>query len=127
MIKRMNNSGRGFYGYMGKIFGSRKVQRETSDRFYDDDEKEWIMDIRNGSVVSVVSIKDTIIKNVYTDDIFSLIDVLKIVRSEVTGGVVPIIYREAYSTADYKIMEEKKNFLEIKGGMVDERSGKNHG
>ncbi len=125
MIKRMKNSDRGFYGYMGKIFGSRKVQRDTGDRFYDDDEKEWIMDIRNGSVASVISIKGFVIKNVYADDIFSLIDILKIIHPDVIGGIVPSAYREAYASADYKIVEEKKKFLEIKGGIFDERNDKN--
>ncbi len=37
MIKRMRNTDRGFYGYMGRIFGSRQVQRDTGDRFYDDE------------------------------------------------------------------------------------------
>lgn len=70
MIKRMNNSDRGFYGYMGKIFGSRQVQRDTGDRFYDDDGKEWIFDMTNGIVLSVASVKDSVIKNVYANDIF---------------------------------------------------------
>ena len=42
MIKSINNNNPDFYKYMGKIFGSRKVQRDTEDRFYDDNEKEWI-------------------------------------------------------------------------------------
>lgn len=120
MIKRMKNTDRGFYVYMGKIFGSRRVQRDTADRFYDDDEKEWIADIKNGDVVSVISIKDSLIKNAYADDIFSLIAVLKSAYGKVSGGTVPCAYREAYTAAGYKIIEEKKNFLIIKGGKEDE-------
>lgn len=100
MIKRMKNIDHGFYEYMGRIFGSRQVQRDTGDRFYDDDGKEWIIDVRNGNVMSVVSIKDSVIKNVYADDIFSLIDVLKSIHAEVTGGTVPIAYQEAYTAAN---------------------------
>lgn len=120
MIKRMKNSDPGFYGYMGKIFGSRQVQRDTADRFYDDDEKEWIAEIKNKSVVSVVSIKNSRISNVYTEDIFNLIDILKSIHGEISDGTVPAIYREAYTAAEYKIIGEKKNFLIIKGGDVNE-------
>lgn len=120
MIKRIKNSDRGFYGYMGKIFGSRQVQRDTMDRFYDDAEKEWIVDIQNGKILSVISIKNLSIKNVYAEDIFSLIDVLKLVHSEILSGTVTSAYREAYSAAGYQITEEKKNFLVIKGGKANE-------
>lgn len=120
MVKRMKNTDRGFYGYMGKIFGSRQVQRDTTDRFYDDDGKEWIADIQNKAVTSVISVKDGIIKNVYADDIFSLISVLKAVYPEVLSGTVPSVYREAYTAAEYKITGEKKNFLIIKGGKDSE-------
>lgn len=120
MQKRMSNTDRDFYKYMGKIFGSRQVQRDTGDRFYDDDGKEWIIDVQNGNVMSVVSIKDSTIKNVYADDIFSLIDVLKQIYPEVSGGTVPIAYQEAYTAADYEIANEKKNFLIIRGGKINE-------
>lgn len=115
MIKRMNNSDPEFYGYMGKIFGSRKVQKETFDRFYDDDGKEWIFNLDKGSVTAVISVKDNMIKNVYAEDAFALMDILNEVRPEISKGLVPISYREIYTGAGYKIVEEKKNFLEIKG------------
>lgn len=116
MIKRMSNKSPGFYGYMGKIFGSRKVQRDTGDRFYDDDVKEWIIDIQKKNVMSAVSIKNFVIKNVYADDVSSLIGVLECVYPEVITGTVPVIYREAYISAGYTVTGEKKNFLIVKGG-----------
>lgn len=116
MIKRMNNTDPAFYGYMGKIFGSRKVQKETSDRFYDDDGKEWILHIDKKSVTAVVSVKDNIIKNVYAEDAFALMEILREIYREICKGLVPISYKEMYAGAGYKIVEEKKNFLEIKGG-----------
>lgn len=57
MIKRMINTDKDFYKYMGSIFGSREVQRDTKDRFYNDDDKEWIIDIQNKTIISVISIK----------------------------------------------------------------------
>ncbi len=66
--------------------------------------------------MSAVSMKDSVIKNAYAYDIFSLIDVLKMIHPEVSGGTVPAAYREAYTAAGYGVVEEKKNFLVVKGG-----------
>ena len=111
MIKRMDNTDKNFYKYMGRIFGSREVQRITYDRIYDDDKKEWIMNMKNNSVVAVVSIKDSIMKNI-----------LKEVYPEVSAGTVTRTYQNEYISAGYKIVDEKKNFLIISGGKED---GKN--
>lgn len=121
MVKKIKNSDKGFYGYMGKIFGSRAVQRETNDRFYDDDGKDWILSIYKGAVVAVVSVKGDIIKNVYAEDTFALMDILSMIYPDVCGGTVPICYKEIYAGVGYRIAEEKKNFLKIVGG----KNGKN--
>lgn len=116
MLKRMVNTDKDFYKYMGKIFGSREVQRATSDRFYDDNEKKWIIEIDKNIVVAVVSIKDSKIKNVYAEDVFRLIKILKEIYPEISDGIVTNIYKDIYVTAGYEIIAEKKNFLQIKGG-----------
>ena len=41
MIKKITNKEEDFYQYMGKIFGSRSIERQINDRIYDDDSKEW--------------------------------------------------------------------------------------
>lgn len=116
MLKKMVNTDRDFYKYMGQIFGSREVQRVTSDRFYDDDGKEWIVEIDKNIVVAVISVKDSVIKNVYAEDAFCLIKILKEICPEISTGVVTNVYKEMYVTAGYEITGEKKNFLKIKGG-----------
>ena len=40
-VLRMNRSSAGFYEIMGPVFGSRAIERDTHDRFYDDADKEW--------------------------------------------------------------------------------------
>lgn len=116
MIKRMINTDKDFYKYMGKIFGSRNIQRVTSDRFYDDNGKEWVIEISQNTVAAVISIKDSVIKNVYAEDAFCLIEILKELYPEISTGTVTNAYAEIYTSAGYKIVEEKKNFLKIKGG-----------
>lgn len=120
MLKRMINTDKDFYNYMGRIFGSREVQRKTSDRIYDDNGKEWIMEIEKNIVVAVLSIKDSTIKNVYAEDLDSLVKILEEVYSEVNKGIVTREYKNEYVSAGYKIIEEKKNFLTIKGGKIIE-------
>lgn len=105
-----------FYKYMGRIFGSREVQRTTSDRIYDDGGKEWIMKIENGVAVAVASTKDSVIKNVYAEDADSLVEILKEIYPEVDTGVVTRAYQKEYVSAGYEMVEEKKNFLVIRGG-----------
>ena len=41
MIIKMTNKDEKFYEYMGRLFGSRLVEKQTNDRIYDDDSKEW--------------------------------------------------------------------------------------
>lgn len=116
MTKRMINTDKDFYKYMGNIFGSREVQRKTSDRIYDDNGKEWIMKIEKNAVIAVASVKDSVIKNVYAKDTNSLVEILEEIYLEVDTGTVTRIYQKEYVSAGYKIVEEKKNFLTIKGG-----------
>ena len=63
MIKKINNKDKKFYMYMGKFFGSRLVERQTNDRIYDDDTKEWYVYIENNTVLAFLSIQNKIIKN----------------------------------------------------------------
>ena len=63
-IKKINNKTENFYQYMGKFFGSRLVEKQTSDRIYDDDKKDWYVYIENDNVIAFVSIQNKIIKNV---------------------------------------------------------------
>lgn len=116
MIKRMNNTDKDFYKYMGRIFGSREVQRKTSDRIFDDNGKEWIMNIEKNIILAVVSVKDSVIKNVYAEDVNVLQEILKEIYAEVSTSTVTKVYQNEYSSAGYEVIEEKKNFLIIKGG-----------
>lgn len=122
MIKRMFNTDKDFYKYMGNIFGSREVQRITSDRIYDDSGKEWVMEIQNNTIIAVISLKDSVIKNVYAEDTDSLVEILKEIYLEVDMGIVTKVYQKEYVSAGYKIVGEKKNFLIIKGGKSIEQN-----
>lgn len=121
MIKRMNNREPDFYKYLGPVFGSRKIQRSTKDRFYDDNGKEWILNINDTEdILAVLSVSDDEIKNVYADDNHALAELLKTVYPFIRSGIVPSIYREQYQESGFLVLEHSTNYVNIKGGKTDE-------
>lgn len=67
MIIRATNQDKNFYSYMGKFFGSRVVEKQTSDRLYDDNNKLWYIYLDGKKPMAFVSVAKNIIKNVYAD------------------------------------------------------------
>jgi len=117
MVIKINNKDNNFYLYMGKMFGSRIIQRQTNDRIYDDNDKEWYIYIEDDRAVAFVSITNNIMKNVYTIKDSYLLEILKQIRKEVKIGesIVPNIYKEIYTKAGFSInsMNTLKNFIMI--------------
>ena len=62
MVIKMTNKHQNFYQYMGKFFGSRLVERQTNDRIYDDDSKEWYIFLEKEKVMAFVSVSKNVIK-----------------------------------------------------------------
>lgn len=117
MVIKMNNKDEKFYTYMGKIFGSRIIQRQTNDRIYDDKEKEWYLYIEDERVLAFVSISNSTIKNIYTIKDSYLEDVLKQIRKEnkVTESIVTNLYEDIYGKVGFKVNHTNnlKNFIMI--------------
>ena len=117
MIVKMNNKDEKFYTYMGKMFGSRIIQRQINDRIYDDSDKEWYLYIEDDRVVCFVSIVKNVIKNVYTIKDDYLVETLKTIKKDIKikESIVPSIYRELYIDAGFTInnMDTLKNFIMI--------------
>lgn len=116
-IIKIDNKDEEFYSYMGKMFGSRIVQRQTNDRIYDDNDKEWYLYIEDERVVAFVSISNATMKNVYTIRDNYLIEILKVIRKEIKikESIVPNLYKSIYLNAGFKInqMNTLKNFIMI--------------
>ena len=96
MIIKMNNKEEKFYQYMGRIFGSRTIERQINDRIYDDDNKEWYVYIEEEKVMALVSISKNVMKNIYTTKEKYLEEVLEKVREEnsITYSIVTKCYTE---------------------------------
>lgn len=116
-IIKIDNKDEQFYNYMGKMFGSRIVQRQTNDRIYDDNGKEWYLYIEDERVVSFVSVSNNMIKNVYTIKDAYLVQILQTIRKEkkIKESIVPNLYKKLYEKAGFKInpMNTLKNFVMI--------------
>ena len=117
MIVKMTNKDENFYQYMGKFFGSRLVEKQTNDRIYDDDSKEWYIYIEQGKVMAFVSILKNVIKNLYTTKDKYLEEILIQIQKEntITYSIVSNQYREIYEKSGFKIgkNQDYKNFVTI--------------
>ena len=121
MKLRMNNRHKDFYTYMGPIFGSRDVEAETNDRFYDDDNKEWILNISHGCVDVAISINDEgVIRNVYITNANAGYEILFELFSDAAVSVVPRKYVDIYEKCGYKVRDRSVNFVKIYGGAAYE-------
>lgn len=111
MIIKMNNKSENFYEYMGKFFGSRVVERQTNDRIYDDNNKQWYLYVDKDRVLAFVSINDRVIKNVYAIEEKYLEEILNEILKEnqITFSVVTNVYEDVYKKCGFKI-EENKNY-----------------
>lgn len=117
MIIKITNKEEKFYQYMGKIFGSRLIERQINDRIYDDDNKQWYIYLEEEKVMALVSISKNVIKNIYTTKEKYLEEILEKVKKEnnITYSIVTKCYTELYQKCGFKVSEnqEYKNFVTI--------------
>lgn len=117
MILKLNNKDNTFYNYMGKVFGSRLIERQINDRIYDDTNKEWYIYVEEDKVNAFVSVSDGVIKNVYTMRDDCLKALLKRVKKDIkiVPSVVTKIYKDIYLDSGFTIDDKTsyKNFLTI--------------
>ena len=116
MIVKMNNTKDGFYTYMGKFFGSRLLQKQTGDRIYDDNKKEWYIYLINENAVGFVSVNNNVIKNVYATEPKYLKELLNKLNKDcvISPSVVTKLYVDVYRDCGFEINTEYyKNFVLI--------------
>lgn len=117
MILKTNNKCEDFYKYMGKFFGSRVVERQTNDRIYDDNNKDWYIYVEEDRVVAFISISNNIIKNIYTLKEEYLEELLNQIKKEnkISASIVTNAYSKIYIKCGFEIDEKHsyKNFVTI--------------
>lgn len=116
MIIKLTNKSKNFYSHLGRIFGSREVERKTGDRFYDDDEKVWYLYYNRGNPDTFVSVKNDVIKNVWAENREHLVEVLKKIIQEINVKecVVPSLFKEEYVAVGFVVEENSKQFVKIR-------------
>ena len=109
MVVKMTNKNKKFYEYMGRFFGSRLIEKQTNDRIYDDDNKEWYIYIENNKVMAFVSINKNVIKNIYTTKEKYLEEILKevIKKNKITYSTVPNNYIETYEKCGFTVNKQE--------------------
>lgn len=117
MIIRMTNKDEKFYQYMGKVFGSRLIEKQTNDRIYDDNDKEWYIYLEEEKVMAFISISQNKIKNIYTTKEKYLEELLKEIKNEkiITYSIVTNSYEKIYEKCGFTIHKDNtyKNFVTI--------------
>ena len=111
-VLRMNRSSAGFYEIMGPVFGSRAIERDTHDRFYDDADKEWYCIPGEGAA----SVKHGSIRNFWASSPTVAAELLAAMQADCArlSGIVPCAHREAFSQAGFSVRAHRVNFLEVR-------------
>lgn len=117
MVIKMTNKDERFYYYMGKFFGSRLIEKQTNDRMYDDDSKQWYIYFEEKKVMAFVSINKNVIKNIYTTKEKYLEEILIKIKkeNEITYSIVTNYYKDIYEKCGFKVSKNQdyKNFVTI--------------
>lgn len=120
MIIPITNQSKNFYAHLGKVFGSREVERVTGDRIYDDDGKIWYLYYNRGVPDTFISVKDNIIKNIWGYEDKHILIVLKHIKKDIKESVVTKYYKDLYIEAGYTITEDyTKNYIKIRGDYIE--------
>lgn len=110
-IIRRTRSDPDFYQQLGPVFGSRKIERETRDRFYDDPGKIWFLVPDLGAA----SLLDGVIRNFWAANDEAAEGLLLSILAEAATarGIVPQAYRKAFEKMGFRTRPYQKNFLEV--------------
>ncbi len=110
-VQRMNRQSERFYEYMGPVFGSRIVQRETHDRFFDDPDKEWFFVQGHGAA----SVAKNVIKNFWAADEETAKALIACLQGNYRHlrGIVPATHESVFERTGFITKKYKKNFIEV--------------
>ena len=110
-VLRLNRGNEAFYSVMGPVFGSRVVEQDTHDRFYDDPEKEWYVLPGQGAA----SVRDGSIRNFWAvgDAADGLLAAILADYPRISG-IVPRRYETAFRRAGFDTSGYRVNFMEVR-------------
>ena len=110
-IIRITRDDPDFYLHVGPIFGSRRIEKETHDRFYDLPGKIWYIIPDLGAASRI----DGTIKNFWAvnDQAAEALLLAIMAEEESISGVVPRTFEHVFRQLGFSMADHQKNFLEV--------------
>ena len=115
-IKRLTRDDEDFYEIMGPIFGSRLIEKQTKDRFYDDAGKVWFVIPGKG----VASLLGNTIKNFWAVSEKAAQELIGALKAEQTregkkwlDGTLPNTHAEVFAGVGFEVAPHRVNFIEV--------------
>ncbi len=112
MVLKMNRASEDFYEVMGPVFGSRIIEQQTKDRFYDDPGKKWYVIPDQGAA----SVKDGVIRNFWAANQEIAEKLIQAMLRDYVNlrGIVPNAYEMAFEQSGFRTCAHRINFLEVR-------------
>lgn len=111
MIQKLNPKDENFYALMGPFFGSRRVEKETRDRFFDDEDKSWYICVGR----CAASLRQGSIRNFWAIDEEAADELICALLEERDhlSGIVPDRYENSFRKARFLTHGYRRNFIEV--------------
>lgn len=111
MIQKLTRNSVDFYALMGPFFGSRRVEKDTRDRFYDDEDKTWY--IRPG--LCAASLRHGLLRNFWAanDDAADELIAALLEEAQTLSGIASDRYEGAFRRAGFLTHGYRRNFIEV--------------
>lgn len=110
-VMRLKSGDEEFYRWMGPVFGSRAIERQTRDRFYDDAGKLWYLVPERGAASVLLGV----VKNFWAEDGQTARALLTAMLKDQPrlSGIVPRAHGEAFDALGFRVAPYKTNFIEV--------------
>lgn len=110
-LLKLNRNDDDFYRYLGPIFGSRIIEQETHDRFYDDLGKQWYL-IPGSGAASVLGGR---IRNFWAANPEVADELISALTQDYAylSGVLPRQYEAFFRQRNFKTNGYRRNFIEV--------------
>ncbi len=110
-ILKLNRKSEDFYLHMGPVFGSRRVDMTTRDRFYDDADKQWYVIPKRGAV----SLRGNAIRNFWAvgDETANALIAAILADYPQLEGIAPKQYESNFKEAGFRTESHRRNFIKV--------------
>lgn len=110
-VLRLDRTDEHFYTLLGPIFGSRKVEQATRDRFFDDPGKRWYLIPRQGAA----SVLGHTLRNFWAADEEAADRLIAAIQQDYSrlDGIAPNVHEAVSRRLGFQTSGYRKNFIEV--------------